>query len=188
MEDLTRRKALKAVAVGGVGLVAGVGYANILRPQAAQASTGKYPETIYEDKWPTVQMFPENKPQFDRNLVKKFVIAAHANLPVVMEMLTEHPTLINATWDWGNGDFERALEGAGHMGRADIAEYLLANGARMNLFCAAMLGHLELVKATLDAHPNLKDSKGPHGLTLKHHAKAGKERSKAVLDYIEKLG
>jgi hypothetical protein len=43
------------------------------------------------------------------------------------------------------------------MGRKDIAQYLLESGARMNVFCAAMLGELDLVKALLTAHPWLKE-------------------------------
>lgn len=151
----------------------------------AMAQTPRYKPS----KIPTgIPDFPENKPQLDPKLVKTFVIAAHFNLPKVQEMLEDEPGLLNAGWEWGDGDFERAIEGAGHMGNREIALYLLGQGARFNLFCAAMLGHLDLVKATLEAHPNLKDSKGPHGLTLLHHAKAGKEHSKPVLDYLTSLG
>lgn len=74
------------------------------------------------------------------------------------------------------------------VGNRDIAEFLLANGARMNIFCAAMLGELKLVKATLKAFPDLKKSAGPHGLTLKHHAPKGGERAKPVLRYLESIG
>ena len=45
--------------------------------------------------------------------VKDFVIAGHGNFDKVKSMLVEMPTLLYATWDWGNGDFETALEGAG---------------------------------------------------------------------------
>jgi hypothetical protein len=47
-----------------------------------------------------------------------------------------------------------ALEGAGHMGNKDIANFLLSKGARMNIFCAAMLGRLDVVKAILSAFPS----------------------------------
>ena len=141
-----------------------------------------------KEKWADIPDFPEKTPQLEPKLVKKFVIACHANLPYVKEMLAEYPSLLNASWDWGSGDFERGIEGAGHMGNHEIAEFLLSRGARMNIFCAAMLGHLEMVKGLIEAYPPLKDSKGPHGLGLLHHAKAGGERSKAVVLYIEKLG
>jgi ankyrin repeat protein len=139
------------------------------------------------DRWADVPDFPPKTPPLDPRLVKKFVAAAHGNLKATTEMLEEFPTLLNATWDWGSGDFESAIEGAGHMGNTEIANLLLSKGARMNIFCGAMLGHLELVQTLLEARPNLKDSKGPHGLTLIHHAKAGGEASRAVLKYLESL-
>jgi hypothetical protein len=121
-------------------------------------------------------------------LVKEFVGAGHGNLAKVTEMLNLQPGLLNATWDWGGGDFESAIEGAGHMGNREIAEYLLSKGARMNIFCAAMLGRLDLVKATLAAYPNLKTSKGPHGIMLLQHATKGGEAAKPVLDYLVSIG
>ena len=85
-------------------------------------------------------------------------------------------------------DFETALEAAGHVGNKEIARFLLEHGARMNIFCAAMLGQLDLVKAILTAFPDLKESKGPHGLQLIHHAKKGGDDAKAVLDYLTSIG
>lgn len=120
--------------------------------------------------------------------VQEFVIAGHGNLERVREMLAETPGLLNATWDWGAGDFEMALGGAGHMGRRDIAEYLIGEGARADVFVHAMLGDLAVVKAMLVRFPNLKDAKGPHGIPLKRHAEKGEERAKAVLEYLESLG
>lgn len=51
-----------------------------------------------------------------------------------------------------------------------------------------MLGQLEVVKTILTAFPDMKDSKGPHGLQLIHHAKKGGEDAKAVLDYLTAIG
>jgi ankyrin repeat protein len=96
-------------------------------------------------------------------------------------MLAAEPGLINATWDWGGGDFETALGGASHMGRPDIAAYLLANGARMDLFCAAMMGKLDIVRACLADAPSMVHVKGPHGITLLRHARAGKQEEVASL-------
>jgi len=124
----------------------------------------------------------------DKELVKEFVVKGHSDLDGVKELLTKEPGLLNAAWDWGGGDFETAIEGAGHVGNKDIAQFLLNNGARMNIFCAAMLGQLEIVKQILTAYPELKSSKGPHGLQLIHHAKKGGEESKAVLEYLESIG
>jgi len=126
-------------------------------------------------------------PALDPALVKEFVIAGHTNLPRVKEMLETEPRLLNASWDWGGGDFESALEGAGHMGNHEIAQFLISKGARMSIFQAAMLGELDHVKEVLKAHPESAVSKGPHGIPLIAHAKAGGDSAKPVLDYLEKL-
>ena len=70
-------------------------------------------------------------------------------------MLAEIPTILNATWDWGNGDYETALGGASHMGRPDIAQYLIDKGARLDIFTAAMMGKLDLVKMIVATYPAL---------------------------------
>lgn len=130
----------------------------------------------------------DKPPALDKELVKEWVIKGHGDLARVKELLAQQPGLLNASWDWGGGDFETALEGAGHVGNREIAQFLLDNGARMNIFCAAMLGKIEIIKATLNAFPNLKTSKGPHGLQLLHHARKGGEQAKEVLDYLTSIG
>src|SRR5687768_9613452 len=75
----------------------------------------------------------------DKEMVKEFVGKSHSDFTRVKELLTKEPGLLNASWDWGGGDFESGLEAAGHVGNKEIANYLLENGARMNIFCAAML-------------------------------------------------
>ncbi len=122
----------------------------------------------------------------DTKLVKEFVIAGHKNLPLVKEMLEEHPNLIYARYDWGNSDFEEAIEGAGHLGNKEIANYLISKGARVNLFVLTMLGKTNLVKPVLEAYPELVFAKGPHGFTLLHHAKVGD--AKELYDYLIESG
>src|SRR4249920_3552868 len=121
---------------------------------------------------------PDRGPQIESGLVKQFVIAGHGNLDKVKEMLTAQPALINATWDWGGGDFETALGGASHMGRPDIARFLLENNARMDLFAAAMLGRLDIIKPALTAYPRFLDTPGPHGIPLLAHAEKGGDPAK----------
>jgi hypothetical protein len=130
----------------------------------------------------------DKPPALPGDLVKEFVIAGHGNLAKVTEMLDKQPALLNAVWDWGGGDFESAIEGAGHVGNKALAEYLLSKGARINIFCAAMLGKLDIVQSTLTAFPDLKTSKGPHGLMLLHHAQKGGDAAKPVLDYLTSIG
>ncbi len=129
----------------------------------------------------------DKKPALEAKLVEEFVGMAHGNLERVKELLAQEPALVNATWDWGGGDFETALGAAGHMGRKDIASYLLEHGARIDIFVAAMLGKLEIVEAALSAYPEAKEVPGPHGIPLITHAEAGGEDAKAVLEFLESL-
>lgn len=127
----------------------------------------------------------DSKPSLAPNLVQEFVGKAHGDLNRVKELLAQEPGLINATWDWGGGDFETALGAASHMGRKDIATFLLDHGARLDLFAAAMLGNLEIVKAALSAFPDAIKTPGPHGIPLIAHAQMGGEDAKSVLEYLE---
>ena len=120
-------------------------------------------------------------------LVQEFVGVAHGNLERVQALLEEAPGLLNATWDWGGGDWETGLGAAGHVGSKDIALYLLERGARMDIFVAAMLGRLEIVKTIVEAFPHLAHSKGPHGIPLIVHAEQGGEDARPVLDYLRSL-
>lgn len=131
-------------------------------------------------------MAPAETPSpLDSDLVREFVANAHADLEAVRNALAEHPTIANAAWDWGGGDWETGLGAAAHMGRRDIAEVLLAQGARIDLFAAAMLGEVEIVRAILAAHPELRDAKGPHTIPLRAHAEAGGGQARAVLDLLD---
>ena len=127
----------------------------------------------------------EKKPALEASLVQEFVIAAHGNLERTRELLLQESGLINSCWDWGGGDFETALGGAAHMGRKDIANFLLENGARLDLFAAAMLGKLDIVKAALITFPDAMKTPGPHGIPLIAHAKAGGEDAQAVVEFLE---
>lgn len=120
--------------------------------------------------------------------IEEFVKAGHNDLEKVKAMLKEIPNLIYARHDWGNGDFEEAIEGAGHVGNKEIANYLIEKGARVNLFVLTMLGQLNLVKPTLKAYPKLIHAKGPHGFTLLHHAKMGGEASKELYEWLTEKG
>lgn len=120
-------------------------------------------------------------------MAQDFVIFAHSDLEMTRKLLEREPGLINASIDWGGGDFETALGGASHMGRKDIVELLLNQGARIDLFCAAMLGQLDAVRAFLTLEPKLIDAKGPHGFSLHFHAQVGGENAQPVLDYLQSI-
>lgn len=127
-------------------------------------------------------------PPLKLETVKEFVIAGHGNLDKVKAMLAEHPNLIYCRYDWGNGDFEEAIEGAGHVGNKEIANYLVDMGARVNLFVLTMLGKTDLVKPVLEAYPKLVFAAGPHGFTLLHHAKKGGSDASGLYAYLEEKG
>lgn len=119
-------------------------------------------------------------------VIKEFVSAGHKNLSQVKEMLSDYPSLLYCRYDWGGGDFEEAIEGAGHVGNKEIANYLIEQGARVNLFVLTMLGKTELVQPVLEQYPSLISARGPHGFTLLHHAKVGE--AQALYDFLQEKG
>lgn len=134
------------------------------------------------------QPIPKRPDPLAATMVQEFVRKAHADLPGTKALLAEQPSLLNATWDWGGGDFEMGIGGAGHMGNREIAEYLISQGGRLDIFVAAMLGRLEIVRALLTAWPALLGSKGPHGIPLLRHAVAGGDPAKETVEYLKSLG
>lgn len=156
-------------------------------PLAAAQDKGP-PEAAFERDYPEPGFKPSWKAaQTNRTLVQDFVIYAHSDLSMTRKLLDKDATLVNAFMDWGAGDWESALGGASHMGRHDIVRFLLERGARMDIFCAAMMGQLEVVRAMLTLEPKLIDSRGPHGFSLHFHGQlAGKDADKMV-DYLQSV-
>jgi hypothetical protein len=145
-------------------------------------------ESPFTRDYPAPQFKPSWKnPQLNKTLVQDFVIFAHSDLPMTKKLLEKEPMLINATMDWGKGDWESGLGGASHMGRRDIVNYLLENGARMDIFCAAMMGQLEAVRQMLTLQPKLIDARGPHGFSLHFHAQVGGPEAEPVLAYLQSV-
>src|SRR5512142_2868685 len=52
--------------------------------------------------------------------IRDFVIAGHGNLPRVREMLMENPDLLNASYQWREGDSETALQAAAQAGSTTV--------------------------------------------------------------------
>jgi ankyrin repeat protein len=115
-----------------------------------------------KDRRPSEALAPE--------LVREFVIAGHGNLPRVKEMLAEYPGLLHAANAWAPGDRETAIQAAAHAGSAHVAEYLLAQGAPLEIFTAASLGRREAVEGMLADDPALIRARGAHGIPLLAHA------------------
>lgn len=186
-DSLTRRSFAAATA----GIVLGGG--TLL--QAADETPKKDPpkartpeEAPFERDYPEPKFKPSwKKQQINRLLVQDFVIYAHSDLPLVKQLLEKEPGLVNGTMDWGGGDWESGLNAGAHMGRKDIVEFLLEKGARIDIFCAAMLGQLDVVKTFLTLQPKLIDARGPHGFTLHFHAQVGGADAEKVLDYLQSV-
>ena len=117
----------------------------------------------------TVELSPE--------LIEEFVISAHSDFPKVQEMLEREPRLLNEKWVPFD---ENALEASGHMGRADIMEYLLGKGAPITIFAAASLGRPEEVAAFLQERPELATDPGrarnDHSISRRAGRKSGDRR------------
>jgi hypothetical protein len=124
----------------------------------------------------------------EQAVVQEMVTVAHFNPARVKELVGRQPSLVNAGWDWGFGDWESPLGAASHVGNREIAEFLIMHGARPSIFSATMLGQLEVVKAFVAASPGIQRVRGPHTITLLKHATAGGAPAKPVLDYLAALG
>lgn len=177
-KKITRRQ----FAALAASLTAGAASAQSQKGPVEKPFERDYEEPGFKPSW--------RNPQLNRTMVQDFVIFAHSDLEMTKKLLEKEPMLINAFMDWGNGDWESALGGASHMGRRDIVQFLLEKGARMDIFCATMMGQLEAVKQMLTLQPKLIDSRGPHGFTLHFHAQlAGKDAEKMVayLQSVKKI-
>ena len=166
---MNRKKFLLTTTGAASGLL--LGLPSSAQPSPGQPSTAQPTPEPYKTEW-----------------VKEFVIAGHGDLPKVQSMLKDRPNLVFSKFDWGNGDFEAAIEGAGHVGNKEIARTLIEAGSRVTLYVLAMLGRTDLVKPVLEAYPSLIFAYGPHGFTLLHHARAGGKDGEELADYLQGKG
>ena len=146
MHDPISRRVFASLGAGAVLAAQGEGKTEAVRP-AEVAFDRDYPAPGFVPSW--------KKPQINRLLVQDFVIYAHSDPSMAEKLLAREPALINASIDWGAGDWETGLGGASHMGRRDIVQMLLKNGARLDIFCAAMMGLIDAVRAGLTLEPRL---------------------------------
>jgi hypothetical protein len=163
MDELTRRRFLSVV------------------PAAAFIPAG-ISASVHLPETPAPAAFPQQNAE----RVREMVAVSHGNVARVKELVSASPALARAAWDWGYGDWETALGAASHVGNKEIAAVLLSAGAHPTIFSAAMLGQLEAVKAFVAAVPGIQQTRGPHGITLLDHARAGE--SVEVVKYLESAG
>jgi uncharacterized protein len=102
--------------------------------------------------------------------VREFVIAGHANFARVKQMLEETPALLNMSYEWGENDWESAIQAASHLGNVTVAEYLLSKGAPLEIYTAAMLGRQAEIESMLAADASLIKQTGAHGISILAHA------------------
>jgi len=108
----------------------------------------------------------------DQDVINQFVGAAHGDFAAVKKLLFEHPELLNQQAVWG----ETAIQAAAQMVRSDIADFLLAQGAPLDICTAAALGRKDEVAAILSADPLAAHAVGAHGIPLMYFpAAAGRE-------------
>jgi hypothetical protein len=180
-----RRHFIKSSAFGLIGITA-FGYSS------AQGVANKI--WTPGDKEPLFYKYPS----MNDNIVSGIVGASHGNFDKVKELVTKQPELAGASWDWGFGDWETALGAASHVGRRDIAEFLISHGARPDIFTFTMMGMLKSVQEIIETVPGIQSHTGPHGITLLQHAKnrleakdiseTDKANVNKVLRYLEGLG
>jgi hypothetical protein len=151
------------------------------------ATVPTVPFLISQSSSPVTTLSPAFPAQ-DPGIVREVVGASHGNVARVKELVTARPALARVSWDWGYGDWETPIDAASHVGNRPIADLLIAHGARPTLFTAAMMGQLSIVKTWIESLPGVQRMRGPHGITLLAHARAGGAAAADVLKYLESLG
>ena len=184
--NINRRTALKAYSLAFLGLSF---------PGFALANN----DLIGLNRPSNDENIPKHFPNIDPEIIAEVVGKSHFDLDRVKEIVEKRPELSRCVWEWRFGDFESAIGAASHVGRRDIAMYLISKGARPTIFTFAMLGALPVIKSVVESVPGIQRSTGPHGISLLDHAYAG-ERMKdkmttneiknlqLTIEYLESLG
>lgn len=104
----------------------------------------------------------DNEANPPAQLVNRFVNSAHGDLATVRALLEESPELLEAA----SSQDETAIQAATHTGQTPIIEYLLSQGATLDICTASFLGREEEVRTMLDEDPEQVRAQGAHGLPL----------------------
>jgi ankyrin repeat protein len=98
----------------------------------------------------------------DPEVVEQFVTACHSDLVRVKALLAEHPSLLEARSKLD----ESGLEAAAHVNQRAIVEFLLSQGARLDLCTAVMLGRHDTVREMVESTSDLSGAVGSHGIPV----------------------
>ncbi len=183
--NLSRRTLVKTTALAALGL-------SIPAPLVS----GESPQTQAKLDLDTI---PEHFPNIPPKIIEEVVGSSHFDLERLKTLVDKRPELSRSVWEWRFGDFESAIGAASHVGRRDIALYLMGKGARPTLFTHAMLGHFRVIKSAVEAVPGIQEVTGPHGISLLDHALAGErminestpseiENWEQTVAYLKELG
>lgn len=170
LNKVNRRVLIKSAALGTIAVPLG-------------AFTAK-PENTAENE------VSANFPSIDLAITKNVVLFSHFNLEGLKEIVDNRPELARSSYDWAFGDWESAIGAGSHVGRWDIIDYLINNGARPTVFTHIALGQVDIVKAILESNPDIKKTSGPHGISMIQHAiisARSKDRSDKHLKALQKL-
>lgn len=98
----------------------------------------------------------------DQALIDELVVASHHDLDKVQQLLAQNPEMLDENASW----METPIQAAAHVGNRTIAEYLLDQGALLDICTAAMLGYEDEVEAFVEENPLLVGATGAHDIPL----------------------
>jgi ankyrin repeat protein len=159
---MTRKDFIAGAAGAGVSAAASAAGIPAARAADTPATSGSAAlplslPTVVDPEWEAAR----------QELIGPFVIACHGDLDAVKAGLAAEPRLSNARFF----KFDEApIEAAAHMGRADIAHWLLGSGAPLTIHSAVMLGLRDVAAAYLTREPALAMRPGAHGIAMMYHA------------------
>src|SRR5438105_7628025 len=85
-------------------------------------------------------------------------------------MFAENSKLLNVSYRWNENDTETAVQAAAQVGSTDVAQFLLKQGAPLEICTAAMLGMQDEVVRRLNEDPRNANATGAHAIPLLPHA------------------
>jgi hypothetical protein len=155
---------------------------------AATSAADAQPSTYSDnDRRKELKLSP-SFPCYPSDMIQEIVTFAHFDLDRLKALLQPRPQLANAAWDWGFGDWETPLGAACHMGRRDIAQFLIDIGAPPTLFSSVLFGDVDTLKHLVERNPGIQRVAGPHSISLLAHARMAGKSATEIARYLESLG